>query len=91
MHLGSNAMNWKLGQLLYISDWSKLWALGFILDQTHCILAYWISDFLLAIGLTGPSTLPNHYNDIVLVFLAFEYALALLVLAAKRCYQYSGF
>ena len=53
LHLGSDAMNWKLGQLLYISDWSKFVGpkLGFILDQTHCIWAYWVIGFILAIGL----------------------------------------
>ena len=46
-------MNWKLGQLLYISDWSKFVGpiLGFILDQTHCIWVYWVTGFILAIGL----------------------------------------
>jgi hypothetical protein len=55
LHLGSDAMNWKLGQLLYISDWSKFVGpkLGFILDQTHCIWAYWVTSFILAIGLAG--------------------------------------
>jgi hypothetical protein len=62
LHLGSNAMNWKLGQLLYISDWSKFVGpkLGFILDQTHCIWAYWVTGFILAIGLTG-MTINNSY------------------------------
>ena len=55
LHLGSDAMNWKLGQLLCISDWSKLVGLklGFILDQTHCIWAYWVTGFILAIGSAG--------------------------------------
>ena len=48
-------MNWNLGYLLYISDWSKFVGpkLDFILDQTHCIWAYWVTGFILAIGLAG--------------------------------------
>jgi hypothetical protein len=48
-------MNWKLSQLLYISDWSKFVGpkLDFILDQTHCIWAYWVTGFILAIGPAG--------------------------------------
>ncbi len=55
LHLDSDAMNLNLGQLLYISDWSKFLGpkLDFILDPTYCIWAYWVTSFILVIGPAG--------------------------------------
>jgi predicted CDP-diglyceride synthetase/phosphatidate cytidylyltransferase len=70
-------MNWNLGQLLYISDWSKFVGpkLDFILDQTHCIWAYWVTGFILAIGPAGMAINKNNKkkkNIYIYIYITFN-------------------